>query len=327
MSLRLALASLLCLLSSRTPEVLAATPTPAPEQAPAVELIRSRPCGESLCHDLRVTCGGIAPREARVRETEVQPSRGAVVFATGVFGSQPYDQFPERVATLEAVQKAGLETFEIQWGGGRLGWGRGAEGMGYSAALCGASEIVRWLVAERADQPGRLCAQGNSGAALQFAYGLAVFGLEDVLDLAVLSGGPPLVHAATYCFDRGKPPKQQRWKDNGRRMTDYILGFEGKGDFCKEARAVPQALTAMAASDLVTETVPRDFTYPGTKVVFLEAEHDKSTSQAKVFHDAITSEKSWRLLPGGRHGVDREPATARVVRQTLIAECLAAGSP
>lgn len=292
-----------------------------------LEVLRSRPCGDSICHDLQVRCGGIEPREVRVRETEVAPARGAVVFATGVFGSQPYDQYPERVATLEAARAAGLETFEIQWGGGRLGWGRGAAGAGYANALCGTAEIVRWLAGERADQPKRLCAQGNSGAALQFAYGLAAFGLEDTLDLAVLSGGPPLVRAADYCFGRAKLPKAKRWKDNGRRMTDYILGFEGEGDFCKEASSTPEALAAMATSDLVTDAAPRDYAYDRTRLIFLQAERDKSTSQARLFYDVVTSKKTWRLLPGGRHGVDREPATASVVRDTLIAECLAAGSP
>ncbi len=306
---------------------LAAEEAGASTATSPLEVLRSRPCGDSLCHDLEIRCGGIAAREARVRETEVEAPRGAVVFATGVFGSQAYDHYPERKATLEATREAGLETFEIQWGGGRQGWGRGAAGAGYANALCGTAEIVRWIAAERADRPSRLCAQGNSGAALQLAYGLAVFGLEDTLDLAVLSGGPPLVRAADYCFGRGRLPKEKRWKDNGRRMTDFILGFEGQGDFCKEAHSTAEARAAMRTSDLVTDAAPRDLSYERTRLVFLQAERDKSTAQARIFYEAVTSEKTWRLLPGGRHGVDREPATAPVVRDTLIAECLAAGSP
>ncbi len=309
----------------------------------AVVVESSGPCGQDrVCHRLQVTCGGLAPRGAEVTEYEVAASRGTVILATGVYGNRPYDEYAERQTTLQELSAAGFEVFALRWSDGKKGWGSTAEGAGYEAPMCGYNAVVRWLAAERADRPQVVCAQGNSGAALQIAYGLAVYGLGDILDLAVLTGGPPLTRIDQYCFAPTRRNKQQLWKANGRRITDYLMGWEGAGDHCKNASGDAAAVVALQATGLLPVHLGgnegddigdgggggqqhperrRRFDYPYTHLVFLLSEGDKSLAQARLYYDAVTSPKTWHSLPGRAHGVDREPATASEVRRQLIAAC------
>lgn len=317
----------------------AMAPPEAASPGVEVEVESSGACGQDrVCHRLRVTCGGLAARGAEVTEYEVPASRGTVIVATGVYGNRPYDGYVERQATLQALSAAGFEVFALRWSDGKKGWGSTAEGAGYEAPMCGYNAIVRWLAAARADRPEVLCAQGNSGAALQIAYGLAVYGLGDMLDLAVLTGGPPLTRIDEYCFAPTRRTKQQLWKANGRRITDYLMGWQGSGDHCKNATGDATAKAALQATGLLPAQIPRAagenvgasdrqrrFDYPHTHLVFLLSEGDKSLPQARLYYDAVTSPKTWHTLPGRAHGVDREAATAPEVRRQLIAACAAVG--
>jgi hypothetical protein len=284
-------------------------------------VVDSRRCGKALCHDVQVTCGGIPVRKARIREREVAEPRGAVIFATGVYGVEEYDDEPERKKTLETMIAAGYETFEIQWGGGRQGWGAGAEGAGFEAAMCGYAAIVRWIAAERAGRPQVVCAQGNSGAAQQIAYGLTTYGLGDVLDLAVLSGGPPITDIVELCFAPTRLPRDKLWRQNGRRIADEMMGWEGKGDYCKKAEGTADAVAAARRDSLVPPQEGRVYDFPATRVFFVESERDKSAPQGKLFHDAITSHKVWETVPGNEHGVDRTLPGAARIREILLGEC------
>lgn len=297
-----------------------------------VEVVSSSSCGKNRrCHRLRVTCGGLEPRSAEVLEYEVEASKGTIVVATGVYGNRPYDQFPERQRTLDELREAGFEVFVLRWSDGKLGWGSTAEGAGYEAPMCGYSAVVRWLVAERADRPQVLCAQGNSGAALQIAYGLSVYGLGDLLDVGVLSGGPPLVRIDDFCFRPTRQQKAKLWRANGRRITDYLMGWDGNGDHCKNAQGDASAVEALQATGLLpaeleTESPPnrrRQLNFPTTQLIFVQSEGDKSASQGRLYYDAVTSQKSWHALPGRVHGVDREAPSAAEVRRLLIKACSA----
>ena len=306
-----------------------ANPPPPPA---AVEQITDRPCGEGRCHTLRVRCADLAPRIARVREWPPlaretdRGSVGTMVFLTGVWGKKPYFDEPERRATLEATRAAGFEVFELWWDG-RLGWGEGVEGAGFARTFCAPTEVIRWLVDTRADTPSRVCAQGNSGGALQLAYGLALYDLDEILDLAVLSGGPPLVDLESFCFDRTRE-RAKMWRENGRRIVDTMLGFDDAGDFCKNGAPDPTARAALASDALVLrpgiDATARHHDLR-TRVVFVESEGDKSTRQARRYHEALTGPTEWIELPSRAHGVDRDPETAPILRRTLIEHCAAIG--
>ncbi len=202
-----------------------------------VRLISSKPCENRKCHLLGITCLGLPERTALIREFEPEIPIGAIIFTTGGWGTGLYGNISEITnQTVNTVYEAGYETFEVGWQGDE-GWGSGVFGAGYADAMCGYAKVVRWLADNLIDQPDLICAQGNSGGSAQIAYGLSIYALEGLLDMVILTGGPPVSRVDVGCFGTEDPGLQVAvWPENilGLDATDKIMGWAGNGDYCKE---------------------------------------------------------------------------------------------
>lgn len=264
----------------------AASPQAPPAAASASVLrLGALPCEDATCYELEVTCEGVPPRGVVVREYGRPESRGTVIFTTGGSGHARYDREGREVIQAR-VREAGFEVYQIEWLG-EEGWVTGAYGYGFKDLLCGYAEVVRWIVAERASNPDLVCAQGNSGGSLQNAYALAVYGLEDVLDMVILSGGPPIANVQDFCFPENaeflkqrmaardpamrrdrrtgaparRPPPGRPFPPNGtgeegelrlesvgRTLSDRVMGWMDAGDYCQRMERPPSP-DALAAAD------------------------------------------------------------------------------
>jgi hypothetical protein len=174
--------------------------------------------------------------------------------------------------------------------------------------VCGYKEIVDFLSTHKFTNPDTVCATGNSAGGMQIAYGLTNYDLDTVLDLAVLSGGPPTSRLDVACFGSSDPDYAGGiWPNGifGRMYTDYLQGWERLGDYCKNAIQTPENTIALQDASIVSPTQARDLDYPFTNIIFVNATDDETHAdeQGKFYFDAILSEKSWLTIPGTVHEV------------------------
>jgi hypothetical protein len=182
----------------------------------------------------------VNPRAVEVRIIKPSvPTKGALVLATGGFGSLYYGTGPQTNTTLDNALNLGLETFEIRWSGDR-GWGTGVAGIGYPKAVRGFGAIVRHLKKNEMVNPSLVVAHGGSGGSFQIAYGLTRYNLESDIDYAILIAGPPTADLPQAIF--GNSRLKSYWPPGlgGLSITDYILGWENNGDYCKKRELPPR---------------------------------------------------------------------------------------
>ena len=194
-----------------------ATPTPVPTPIPTVTRTAgltttppapetSRPLGTihpvadeecagpfgDRCIRTIVTCPGIADATVRLRVTGTG-AKGTVLLTVGGPGTGWYRVEEERRegrdninGMMDTLLVDGYNLVEVRWVEPGI-W----EGPGGSISLaCRSATVFDW-VHENIHQGGVFAAQGNSGGSAQIAFSLAYYGLDEVLDLANLSGGPP----------------------------------------------------------------------------------------------------------------------------------------
>ncbi len=296
-------------------------------------VISKEACDREICEQVAVSCEGLTDRVANVRRFDGQGKRGTVIFTTGGNGRGRYNKLPMRKRTQTELLAAGFEVFQVEWLGDE-GWVTGAWGSGFSRGTCAYAELVRWIVAERAANPAVVCAQGNSGGSIQSSYGLAVHGLEDLLDMVVMSGGPPVTRLDRYCFEgndrraerRGDGPAR-KIASTGRTLIDQMMGWEGVEDHCKRVEEVPPAdvLERVQRDSLVPPfgDVARDYDYPKTKVNFVESVGDDAAAQGRIYFEALQSAKAWHDIPGDVHSVDSTEAGSKKIVELFEAECRA----
>jgi hypothetical protein len=263
-----------------------------------VTLIRLEDCvagtREVKCYTLEILSQGIPAREVKVRAYQKENSRGAMILTTGGYGTNWYASSfgAEGVTTIETLYANGLEVYEVSWQGDK-GWATNAEGFGYHKITAGYATLVKWMHDNVVDNPATIFAQGNSAGSFQNAYGLAMYGLEDYLDMVILSGGPPISDLRRGIFGEASDPA--RWPNGlaGFSITDYVMGWEGDGDYCMNRSAPEEKLVELDRVSLVSPSEVRLYHYK-TKVHFVETNDPTAADhQGEIFYEAVTSEKHW----------------------------------
>ena len=280
-----------------------------------VQQLSGKSCGGGAqCYTLGVTCAGLPERRVNVRHYPVDAPRASVVLTSGGYGTQPYEQLPVKGETRRFLTDREFEVFQVEWLT-KKGWVAGGEGAGFEAIMCGYAAVVDWIAVHKAGNPEVMCAQGNSGGALQIAYGLSLYDLGERLDMVILSGGPPVSRVDTYCVPpnadklreqmsarsgrsgsrggrsregragqtrrgRTRVPGDERFgrTSTSRGLIDEVMGWAGQGDYCSQLLPLPEDELLFAQQ---TSLVPpqadeaRLFEFPQTKVNFVGSERDQ----------------------------------------------------
>ncbi len=153
------------------------------------------------CLSLDVGCPKIETRPVRLRITEPPLGvriRATVIVGLGGGGRGWYELAGNGVAAslLDRLNLEGFRVIQRAWGEdpndpASGGWISGSVGLLESA--CRYSTLVHWIYDQAPlhdPASAAFCATGNSGGASEIGYGLAAYGLENLLDLALLSAGP-----------------------------------------------------------------------------------------------------------------------------------------
>jgi len=293
--------------TSIPPSTFTATPTPTPTATPtltltgtalplgAIQQVTDKECPGSFgdqCKRAVVTCPGIDDAAVNFRVTGAG-TKGTILLTTGGRGTRWYREGEEDNsinAMMDTLLDDGYKLVEIAW----VEPGVWEEPGGTISLACRSATAFHW-VHENIHQGGLLAAQGNSGGSAQIAFSLAYYGLDESVDLANLSGGPP------PC------PTSIEGRINFQQQQQCLVGVEGWDD-SKEP---------MLSGD------PR-LHYPNTIVRFFLGENEPTAyiiETAKAYHAAITSEKSLQVVPNTGHGVPRtEEGTTALITSIYLSE-------
>jgi hypothetical protein len=289
----------------------------------SVKYMGSNLCSGGICYMLDVSCNNIPPRSIYIRKVGADGSAGTIFLTTGggsrmLYGSQSREQ----KLTVEYLKNNDYQVFELAW---KHGWTKHAEGHGFKDAMCGYEEALRWAVAHLADNKNTVCAQGNSAGSFQIAYGLASYGMEDIFDAVVMSGGPPVSRLDVSCFGtKDNDLRGAEWPDGiaGRGLVDIAMGWSRAGDYCKSRQYSPEREKSLQDTSLVSPSETRDYKYK-TVVIFVNSEDDysKSDEASRIYFNKIQSEKYWYEIKGTEHNVDQTKEGASLIRDILVKKC------
>ena len=280
-----------------------------------VTVLSEGPCAGSAewCIDLEVACDDVArpaPATLRVFDHPGRGYSGVVTFASGGAGQGVWDGgLPSALGALDELRAAGHATIQVQWGDG---WTRGTEGVG--ALGCRPALLWDWI---RAEWPwGPLCAVGNSGGSAQIAYGLAWHDAGDVLDLAVMTSGPPMSRLDLGCS------AGPYWLGEESRIIDAAYGCRPAVEDCPCEVQDPSWQETFAADSIVSET--SSYLYPDTELAFLRGGQDGGVSPLQADEylaelDLAGQGYAFVELPGTGHTIQATQEGAdEIVVQVLV---------
>jgi len=241
------------------------------------------------CQQVTVDCAGVRVRNRAILDVG-KPSgsvRGLVVFLSGGGGNklwsseaklpgagsqQQVDPEAARMgaAFLSTLQGKGFQTVQVVWH--PTPWLASAPGeqVGPGRLACAPATVLKWLHDTMYEQlgahPGGLacgfCVVGNSGGASQIAYSLSFYGLGDIIDGAVLSGGPPHAYFDRACLN------ESGWTY----APGFYVNFDASYGFGLQTRGPCAMHDQSWASRWMTDDVidgAVSFKLPNTRVLFI----------------------------------------------------------
>lgn len=298
----------------------------SPDPRWEVELETTYSCDGYDCYDLLVTCMGMNPQSATVRADHQSNAVGTILFTSGGSGVGYYsgDTDPNlRSSSSQQTQRmvqelydAGYETYEIIYNG-TYGWADANPGAGLAGVMCHYPAIAQWIHDEQASNPDVMCATGNSGGSGQIAFGLAGYNMEMILDVAVLTGGPPFADMLYVCLGENGSPRVSPTTED----IDHAFGWLDNGDYCQNQSGPEWVREVLLENDLSNPAAGWDYDYADTYVAFILGGNDDLVTVADNYYDLITSETTWQVLPGVGHGTHKQQPGPSTIANTLIEHC------
>ncbi len=243
--------------------------------------------------ELEVSCPDIPDIHVVLRVTG-EGTAGTILLTTGHTGQSFYRTGGEFTTDegytgnmMDELLDNGYRLVEVRWReGGHWELPEEPE-VGSISLSCRFATVAHWAY-ENLHVQGIFGAQGNSGGSAQIGFGLAYYGLEDILDVANLGGGPPPCPISSG----GKTNPAEQPQCLGGNEAEYI------------------------SNEPILSGTP-DLEYPDTVVNFFLGEDEPSQVaivSANAFHDAIASAKSIQTVPNTGHPVHHtEEGTAALL--------------
>jgi hypothetical protein len=165
---------------------------------------------------------------------------------------------------------------------------------------------------------------GNSGGASQVGYALTHYGLDEIVDVVIPTGGPPHSALAKSCMDN--PAERGYWFDLGtRQFIDRGFGFyDGNGPAARQDSAfIPRWLEESHA------TGGNDYFHPRTRVHFIIGANDGGMRTiAADYYTRLRAEGTpflaWELAPNTPHLVISTEAGRAALRNAIFGVTLTA---
>ena len=267
------------------------------------EACPSGPLANTACRRLEVTCPDLKPIAVQIRVTEPAAgaaARGTVLLGSGGGGGGFYGGAADGQALVRDLASMGFRVVDRAWGGG---WTTHEGGLRNES--CRYATLVTW-VHDQLHKGGKFVASGNSGGSAEIGYALTTWGRGEILDVAVMTSGPPIARLDYACVTQASP----EWSRQCAAIVpkgvmecpsqQCILG--PANDVCKQLSAQPSQAQLRADSVVHEDAV---LEYPKTRVYFLFGAHDcgEPVPIGLTYATRVTSWKEIQFVPKTPHNM------------------------
>jgi len=270
----------------------------------------------TTCRRLQVGCEGLKTIDVQIRITEPasgSTQRGTVVMGSGAGGNTFYGGGEDGQALIRSLTSMRFRTVDRAWQGG---WTTHEGGLRKES--CRYATLLTWIRVHLHSQ-GAFVATGNSGGSAEIGYALTTWQRGDILDLAVLTSGPPVARLDYACVKEASPEWSALCSTIIPRgvmecSSACILGTQN--DVCKQVTPEPTPEQLLADSVVHGEAVLR---YPKTRVHFLYGAHDcgEPVPIGLTYATKVTSDKEIEFVPGTPHALFSTPQGREAIRKAI----------
>ena len=257
----------------------------------------------------------------------IQPAvgepRGVVMVFLGTLGTG-FEGLNRQSVSMTAAD--GFQVVIVSWVDSWLQSASG-ETVGPKLLGCRPATTIQWThdnIYEQLGSPeggdGRcgFCLTGNSGGASQIAYSMSFYGVADLVDAAVLTGGPPHTDLDDACL--GSDPSLAFDAESASNI-DLSYGFSpGTGPCVKHDDSFASKWKKDGAD------AGGDYSFPDTRIAFIFVKGDRTPGppHGKLYLEKLEAAGSptvrERTIAGSTHTISALPEGREAIEEELLSE-------
>jgi hypothetical protein len=323
-------------------------PPPGPNSLGTVSNEKTVPCSQvngdggvagGTCHQLTISCPGVADEDVALKVNTPGNSVGTVLFTVGGGGDLFYDvHFAYGTQLINQVITAGFTTaqFSFQFvpvgfppGGVFAGWLTGPGGP--RKTVCRWATAAKWIHDNIRSPNTAFCATGNSGGSGAAAYAIAHYGLDSIFDMLEETSGPPFSRLDHGCICNA--PLVDTPCISGGQDTCYLNNanlyidpsYDPLGHICSSAEQTHDTTNQqMFINDSILAPDAK-LSYPQTDIHFVFGGQDSGSSiaQAMEFIPKITAKAAVSVdcVADAPHQIADVQDGAQKIADDLIQRC------
>jgi hypothetical protein len=286
----------------------------------AAGLASASPLPNTTIDILRIDCEGLQTVGCALQITEPPagvPLRGTILFSSGAQGFAYFGGETLGLPLLVSLQALGFRLVDRAWAPGWF-----TTGGSVRKQSCRYATMLRWVY-DNLHTTGPFFAFGSSGGCAEIAYSLTTWGGDDLIDVAVLAGGPPLARLDLQCPE----PINPTWAAQCRSLIpSYLLECTpmqciGQGGFGLCTTCAQHPTAEELREDSILHTTAKTTLRTRVHVLLGAGDCSNTAPSAALFFAALTAEKAFEMIPGAGHPVvetsDGRDACVRAILAAL----------
>lgn len=279
----------------------------------------------AACTGLKISCPSLQQVDA-VTLAEFNPAsspRGTVLFFTGGGGTSWYKDSSPTTSMFNSLVSSGLRVIEAAW---QNPWTSAADGerAGIVKLACRPATTIKWVydnkyapLGVQPDKVGKcgFCVTGNSGGSAQTMYSLGYYGLDNIINAAIPSSGPPYAAMTKGCLGQGN----YAYDAHSIPRLDNPYGFLSGNGPCETKNAT---WTSYWNADSIDITANDNY-FPTTRVAFLLGGNDlEMQAHVSDYYPKLsgTPYLSTYTVPNGPHELPDYGPGANAILAAILAD-------
>jgi hypothetical protein len=292
----------------------------------------------ATCEAVTVACPEVQNYTAYLKIFTPATPVGFVMLGTGGLGTGLYEDDTYGQLTIQKLFDNGYTVAEISFGTPFVsaktqpvqGWQVDTNGAGMRKAACRYATIAYWIKEEKTPSKP-FCVSGNSAGSAVIGYGLSHYGIDKVLNFALLSSGPPFSRL-DYACDDSQPAKLEYCTNLERGMG---VGIPNAQQFVDPAYQ-PTYPAACSTSEL-EHSKALDYLFLPDSINSLDANLNYSITvgflygsldttgtainEGEYYRESIVSPTLRACVSGAPHTIPDSEAGAKAIATELLENC------
>ena len=280
-------------------------------------------CENSSCYLFRSASDSVAEVKIgmiRIKEP-TEDIKGTIALYSGGLGTHFLGSWGSSMMLADTLLRAGFRVISVRY---EEGWFTGSPGNleGFRKLAVHPANVTKYIHEEWVEPDKPFVLYGSSGGAAQIAYMLSFYGIDQIADAAIITGGFWMGRLDLGCFDKDPLNAHLYYHNRAASAIDLSFGFDRRTKGPCESR--DSSFTNLYRNSSIS--FGGNYFYPDTRVYLLYGGNDRvgALNQGLTYYHQLVKHNTphlyMQVIDGAPHSILRDSTGYKLIQDMALAQ-------